>query len=416
MMVQGLLVKRMKHRNSLGKRGDGIMRRKTGVLAMSSFILLAGCIPGMEREEDGVDIEQEEDATEDSEVEVSPEIPSLDNYYRSVLQDGKYISGAAREFHRDVVYNRMDLERVEVGMQELASEEFNQDDYFFREGQFIDSSELNSWVMRRNEEDNPLGLNPPLGEGESFEERESSQPRVLSNIIEHNYVVENNEGNLQVGGIVIGLSMNSIYYFREENEDGTYEAWQDKEIDKETSLEEAQDIASQIVERLRSEDRDNGALENVPIMFAVYREAARDSSLPGDFIATGTAQPGEDVNNWDNLNETHYLFPSSTANEEQREDAEAFNQFRDEVNNFFENFVGVVGKGYYQNGEMRELSIEVPITFYSETEVIAFTQHVTDKVEQRFPDISVEVEITSSNGAEALVVKEPGDDPFIHVY
>ncbi|RSL33887.1 CamS family sex pheromone protein [Salibacterium salarium] len=392
------------------------MWRKTGILVMSSFIVLAGCIPGVAPEEDGVDIEQEEETTEDSTVEVSPEIPSLNNYYRSVLQDGRYISGAAREFHRDVVYNRMDLERIEVGMQELASEQFNQEDYFFREGQFIGGTELNNWVMRRDEDDNPLGLNPPLAEGETFEERESSQPRVLSNIIEHNYVVENNEGNLQVGGIVIGLSMNSLYYFREENDDGTYEAWLDEEIDKETSLEEATDIASQIVDRLRSEDRDNGALENVPIMFAVYREAPRDSSLPGNFIATGTAAPGEDVSNWDNLNETHYLFPSSTANEEQREDSEAFNQFRDEVNQFFENFIGVVGEGYYQNGEMRELSIEIPITFYSETEVIAFTQHVTDKVEQRFQDISVEVEITSSNGAEALIVKEPGEDPFVHVY
>ncbi|WP_026701528.1 CamS family sex pheromone protein [Salibacterium aidingense] len=392
------------------------MWRKSAILASASFLLLAGCIPGWEPDdgEEGVDIEQEEETTEDGEVEVSPEIPSLDNYYRSILQDGEYISGAAREFHRDVMYNRMDLERIEVGMQELATEEFNQEDYFFREGQFIGGSELNNWV-RRQSGDNEAGLNPPLGEG-GFEEQESSQPRPLSNIIEHNYVVENNEGNLQVGGIVIGLSMNSIYYFRKHNEDGTYGPWLQEAISREESLQAAKEIASQVLERLRREDRENGALRSVPIMFAVFREAPRDSSVPGNFIATGTAQPEEEVNNWQNLNEDHLLFPSSEATEKQREDAEAFNQFRDEVNDFFENFVGVVGEGYYQNGEWRELSVEIPITFYSETEIIAFTQHVTDKVEQRFPDLSVEVEINSSKGAEALIVKEPGEEPYIHVY
>ncbi|MFB4165462.1 CamS family sex pheromone protein [Alteribacillus sp. JSM 102045] len=397
------------------------MWKKAGILALSSLLLLSGCIPGLEPDEEGVDIEQEE-TDEEAEVKVSPEIPSLDNYYRSILQDGKYIHGNTRGFNTDVVYNRMDLERMEVGMQEIALEEFNQEDYFFREGQFIERNELNSWLMREKEETeeeegNPEGLNPPLGSGDSFEERESSQPRVLSNILEHNYVFENDEGNLQVGGLVIGLSMNSVYYFREQNDDGTYGPWLNETIDEETSLEESKDIANQVLERLRSEEREEGALSSVPIMFAVFREAARDSAIPGEFIATAVAQPGEEVGNWQSINEKHYLFPSSSADEEQRDDAENFNQFRDDVNQFFENYVGVVGEGYYQNDDLRSLSIEIPITFYSKTEVIAFTQHVTDRLENRFPDeLDIEVEISSSGGQEALIIKEPGEEPFIHVY
>ncbi|MGY4691127.1 CamS family sex pheromone protein [Salibacterium sp. K-3] len=394
------------------------MWRKTGVLTAASFFVLSGCIPGWQpdEEEDGVDIEEDEQTTEkDAEVEVSPEVPSLDNYYRSILQDGQYITGEARTFHRDVMYNRMDLERMSVGMQELAAGEFNQEDYFFRAGQLIESSELNSWLMRQAE-DNEAGLNPPLGEGNTFEKRERSNPRPLSNIIEHNYMVENNEGNLQLGGIVIGLSMNSVYYFRKENEDGTYGPWLDKSISREESMEAAKDMASQILDRLRSEDREEGALQNIPIMFTVFREAPRSSSVPGNFIASTTAPPEEGINNWQNLNEDHVLFPSDEASENHIDDAQAFNQFRDEVNTFFENFVGVVGKGYYQNDEWRELTVEIPITFYNETEVIAFTQHVTDKVEQHFPDLDVEVKISSSEGQEALIVKNAGEESFTHVY
>ncbi|WP_240376043.1 CamS family sex pheromone protein [Bacillus piscicola] len=400
------------------------MWRKTGIAALSSFLFLTGCIPGWEPKEEGVDIDQKEDGTEEQKVEVSPEIPSLDHYYRSILQDGKYIHGVTRGFNNDVIYNRLDLERLEVGMQEIASEEFDQENYFFRDGQFIEKNELNHWLMRykeaSGEEDgssNPLGLNPALGNGESFEQRERSQPRVLSNILEHNYVVKSDDGTFRVGGMVIGLSMNSVYYFRQKNEDGTYGPWLEEEIPKETSLEEGKKIAEKVLERLRSKEREEGALANVPVIFAIFRENPRESVVPGSFISTATAKPKSDIGNWQSINETHLLFPSQSATEEQREDAEMFNQFKEDINQFFENYVGVVGEGYYQNQELKRLTLTIPITFYSKTEVIAFTQHVTDRVEQRFPaELDIEINISSTAGQEALVVKEPGEDPYVHVY
>ncbi|SFE88780.1 Protein involved in sex pheromone biosynthesis [Alteribacillus iranensis] len=390
--------------------------------ASASLLFLSGCIPGLQPDEEGVDIEQEDSDTEETKVEISPEIPSLDSYYRSILQDGQYIHGVTRGFNTDVVYNRLDLERLEVGMQEIASEEFDQENYFFREGQFIAKQELNQWLMRYSEEENdnggnPLGLNPALGDGESFEQRESSQPRVLSNILEHNYIFENSDGNLQVGGLVIGLSMNSVYYFRERHEDGTYGPWLEEEISEEVSLEEGKRIAGEVLERLRSAEREDGQLTNVPVMFAIFRENQREAVVPGEFIATAVAEPNEEIGSWQNISETHYLFPSQEATESQREDAEVFNQFKEDINQFFENYVGVVGEGHYRNGELRSLHIEIPITFYSKTEVIAFTQHVTDRVKQRFPEeLDVEIQISSPSGQEALVLKEPGSEPFTHIY
>lgn len=399
------------------------MSKKVAFIALSMLLVLSGCLPGISNddEEEGVGMEEEE-TDEEVEMEVSPEIPSLDHYYRSVLQDGEYVHGETRGYHTDIVYNRVDLERLEVGLQEIASQQFNQEDYFFREGQFIQRGELNQWLLRYREptgddEGNPLGLNPPLGEGDSFEQRERSNPRVLSSILEHNYMIENDHGQLQIGGIVIGLSMNSVYYFRERFEDGRYGPTLEENVPIETSLEEGQRIASIVLERLRSQERENGALENVPIIFAIYREMPRESLIPGHFLATATAPPGEEIGDWTTINERYYLFPSAEANEAQREDSEIFNQFKNDINRFFENFVGVVGEGYYQNDRLQKMKISIPITFYSKTEVIALTQHVTDRVQQRFPEeVKIEVEVSSAKGQEALILKEPGRDPFVYVY
>ena len=57
--------------------------------------------------------------------------------------------------------------------------------------------------------------------------------------------------------------------------------------------------------------------------------------------------------------------------------------------------------------QLQDLNIDIPIQFYGKTEAIGFTQYVTGLVMEHFPDyISVEVNISSVNGPEALIVKE----------
>ncbi|MDZ5783290.1 CamS family sex pheromone protein [Marinococcus luteus] len=398
------------------------MRKRAGLVIAASVFALSGCglFGGDESESEDSQPESEE------ELSLSAGIPSLDEYYRAVLtDDGQYVTGESRGLSNSVVYNRFDLERMEIGMQELASEEFSQDDYYFREGQVIERSELNNWLLREGEEGDgepttrPKGLNPPLAgsEGDGFEERERGAPRTMSNLLEHNYM-EEGSGGLELGGIVIGLSMNETYYFREENEDGTYGPWLEESISEENALEDAQRIAGKITERLRDDERENSdRIEEVPIMFTVFQEAPRDSSVPGTFIATGMAEPGQEPGSWNELNESNYLFPSSEAEENNRSDSEMFDEFSNEVNSFFDNTVGVVGEGHYVNGELDSLTIDIPIQFYSKTEIVAFTQHVADNVEDIFPNgLEVEVNINSSAGQEALITKEPGEDMYVHVY
>ncbi|PSL47055.1 protein involved in sex pheromone biosynthesis [Salsuginibacillus halophilus] len=396
--------------------------KKRWLLAGVPLLFLSGCLDFLEEDEEAVELEEEEEETEEQDVELSPEIPALDNEYRTVLQDGQYIHGNARGFSTAVMNNRMDLERLETGLMEVASEEYSPETYYFREGQYIEREELNSWLVRQTDEEDDgdpstdvEGLNPALGEGEDFEEQQRSSPRVLSHIMEHNYVVENDEGALQLGGVVIGLSMNEAYYFREQLDDGTFGPWYEEEIPEEVSIEQGQEIAEEVLERLRNEAREEGKLDKVPVTFAIYRESPRDAAVPGSFLATATAPPEADIGSWETKNEAYYLFPSSETEAENIGDSDRFSEFKDEVNEFFEDYVGVTGVGRYQNETLQEMTKEIPIRFHSKTEVMSFAQYVVNLLDRYPQEVDIEVEITSDDGTEALIIKEPNEEAEMHV-
>ena len=121
---------------------------------------------------------------------------------------------------------------------------------------------------------------------------------------------------------------------------------------------------------------------------------------------------------WKNINEEYVLFPSSAAEEAHREDATYFLNFKQDMEKYFDNFNGVIGRALYSGGELSSLKIEIPIQFYGKAEAIGFTQFVTGLVMDHFPAyIPIEVSITSMNGTEALIVKEANaEEPYVHIY
>ena len=118
------------------------------------------------------------------------------------------------------------------------------------------------------------------------------------------------------------------------------------------------------------------------------------------------------------INEDHILFPSDEATENYFDDAQLFSDFRTEVAQYFPNFVGMIANGFYKNDELEQVTINIPIQFYSQSEVVGFTQYIYNLVVEMFPDhYGVEVNIYSMDQQESLIVKEPGEDkPFVHIY
>ena len=98
--------------------------------------------------------------------------------------------------------------------------------------------------------------------------------------------------------------------------------------------------------------------------------------------------------------------------ETQTEESSNFDNFKNEVQDFFPNLNGIVGEGKYVDGQLLSLEIDITTQFYGETEIIAFTQHVTDAAGRFLPqNIPVEITVESINGIESFLTRrkrQPG--------
>jgi len=383
-------------------------------IIMITLLLVAGCLPGAP---DNAEQEEVVENETSEEVVISRDINTSERYYRSILP---YTPGASRGLILSGMDNRLDIDEFETGLMRLAQDSFDPDKYFFREGQILEESEIQAWIDRRSE-DNPAGLNQELGVSESASVEEKlaahkKNPKYLSYVLEQNYLVKKADDKVELGGIAVGLSLNSIYSFTVEDEQGRLHSGEvDLRSQSGTLIEVGKRMAEQIVNFVRKKDE----AKNVPIMIAIYQEQTRDSLIPGRFLAMTTVGSGKtDISSWQNLNERHYLFPSEDVLEDHREDAEKFNNFKLRIEDFFPNFTGVIGKGFYKDGELQRLSIDISMQFYGKAEVIAFTQFVTDLIDEEFfPDLPIEVTISSVEKQESVIVKDPDmEEPYVQIY
>lgn len=403
------------------------MRKLPLMITMSVVLLLAACAPNFEKEDQVV----QEKNDETKEKAIIPKYKISDKYYRTIMP---FEPGEARGMVVNNLNTRYDIHEFETGLMRVAQNTFDTNKYVFKEGQYLDSDTVESWLNRKftkeqlkdkqvkdkdtdklrkmTEADN-VGLNPiDPGKGD-IGTRNEQNPIYLSHILEHNYLeqVNGKKGTYQLGGVVIGLALNSIYYYQKEQYGATYET----KIDHAEVEREGKKIAEEVVKRVRKMDE----LKNVPITIALFEQKSRSSVIPGNFFAYAEVSRGSSsIGGWEDVNEKYVLFPSDEAEQDHRDDMTWFSNFKQDVEEYFPNFNGVVGKGFYLDDQLQELSISIPIQFYGKSEAIGFTQYVTGLVMEHFPEyVSVEVNISSVNGQEAVIVRNPDqDEPFVHVY
>lgn len=396
--------------------------KKVGSGLLLLIVVLTGCMGILEREEDIIVIEETQEQEE--QVIISPNLNTPENYYRTVLQEGGYRHSEARGLVPHAINNRIDINQVEIGLMELASTRFPQSEFYFQEGQYLEGAVINSWLRRFDPELQKYseGLNPPLPKKEEnvdqMEAREQvrlertrheSEPSYFSHLMEHNYLRETENGSIELSGLVLGISLNSVYYYQTEDYGPVY----DVQLETEEILEAGKGIASEVLTRVR--ERDN--LANVPIVIALYKEAPRQSIVPGTFIAMTVVEPEKRIESWETINDAHYFFPSRQATTDHRNDANRFDSFKKDIDGFFDNYAGVVGKGRYKNDQIQELTIDINLQNNGKAEVIAMTQYITDRLKKHFQaTLKVQIYLTSLEGAEAIVVRHANEDPFVHIY
>jgi protein involved in sex pheromone biosynthesis len=401
------------------------MMKRVGLLFLSTLLLLTGCLGGDELEKEEKIVQEK--GKKDETAIITGEINTGEKYYRSIFP---FEPGGARGVIRYGVDNRLDINEFEMGLMRIAQDTFSTDKYFFQEGQILNEPTVTNWLKRADEEPgksksklDQTGLNPKLGvkvdEGDpgfkdKMLEANKNNPKYLSYVLEHNYLVQSGDGKVKLGGVVVGLSFNSTYYY-DVNQQGLIYPGEVK-LQREKVKQEAQKIAGQVASRLRTDPK----LKDVPIVFALYQEEERDSVTPGNFFASGVVKKGSNsVSSWEDVDEDYVLFPSDSASKKKRSDYEKFTTFKSKVQEYFPNYIGVIGKGYYKDGNLERLTIEIPVQFRGKAEIISFTQFVATSALGELPNVPVEVYIGSAvDQPEALIVKDETtqEEPFVHIY
>lgn len=381
------------------------------ILIAVGLILLTGCASRYDSNN------TDETTKNPSNKVVIPEYKISGDNYQSVLP---FLPSKSRGLILSNLNSRTDLEAFEEGLMEISKEAFPTDSYYFREGQYLETETIKSWIARKytaaqltakglKEKDN-LGLNPIDDEVGTVIERNEKAPEYLAHILEQDYLIKSGD-KVKTGGISIGLALNSVFYYKEmaggDNRSVTTE--------RERLIAEGKKIAEEVILRMRN-DKD---IPNVPITIALFEQQSIGSVLPGTFVTYANVGKGDrTISSWNELDKKNVLFPSADADKNYHGDQETFLNFKDTVEKYFPNFTGVIGLATYKDKVYQDLKITIPIQFYGKTEVVSFTQFVAGEVMRTFPNsVKVVVEITSTNGPEALIIRTPGkDSPFVYIY
>ncbi|MFS1516458.1 CamS family sex pheromone protein [Bacillus sp. SCS-151] len=394
--------------------------RKIIALTLSTLLLLSACAPKFEKQQEIVN--ESEDTTEQA---IIPKYQISDQFYRTVLtEDNQIKPSESRGLVVSGLNTRYDIDEVERGLMRIAQDTFSPDEYFFQEGQYLDRQTVQSWLNRKltpeqlqeklNEDQNfvDLGLNPSIDKtaDATLTDLNQESPIYLAHILEHNYLVEKDEQTVELGGIVIGLALNSVHYFKQEQ---GYD--REVSIDRSVLEKEGKKIAEEVVRRVKLID----GLGNIPIVVALFEQQSKSSIVPGNFFTQGNVKAdSSSIDKWSDINEQYYLFPSDEAENEHREDVVTFNRLKDSIAQFFPNYTGIIGKGFYKDDTLQQMTVEIPMQFYGKSEVIGFTQYVTNEALEIFPNyISLQMYISSVRGQESIVIREAGEEePFVHIF
>ena len=370
-----------------------------GTAILVLLLIVSGCTPSLNNETDV--IQNTEEAVTKNVV-----IPSLqldETYYRTILP---YEESASRGLVVSNLATKYDMKEVETGLLRISQNEFSPDKYLFQEGQYLKGKTISSWLARSNQTKD--GLNPS-DEGLTGEEKAKNAPVYITHIVEQNYLVKE-ENTVKLAGISVGLALNSIYYYQKEAYGATFE----EQLTQAQIEENGKKIAEEVVNRMRQID----GLADIPIVVGLFKQNSRNAVVPGTYFTYSTAPSGKNVSDWKPIDEEYILFPPAQSEEKDRDLDTIFRNFKQDVEKYFSNYTGVIGTGYFKDKQLQKWTITIPIQFYGTSEVIGFTQHLAGLVKDHFnSSMNVEVQVNSLNGAEALLIKRPGEEePFVHIY
>ncbi|PTG42155.1 hypothetical protein BUY24_03890 [Staphylococcus cohnii] len=398
--------------------------KRTIILFISAIFLLSACgnEDNEKSKEQSNDNKQQEKSGSVKEIATDKNVQG--NNYRTILP---FKESQARGLLQDNMANSYNGEDFENGLLELSKEVFPTDDYLYQDGQYLDKDTINAYLdpkytksevdamdedeRKEKKANENLGLNPSHNGETDPEKIAEDSPAYLSNILEQDFYASGDTKGKKIKGMTIGLAMNSTYYYQKEKDGETYS----KDLDDKEIKKQGKQMAGEILSRVR----ENKALKDIPIHFAIYKQTGENSIVPGEFIAGTTVEDGKTrINEWKDINQTTALLPSDEASKIDENLNNNFKQFNDDLQTYFNNFTQAVGTVKFDNKKAKQLTVDVPIDYYGEAETIGITQYITEQAEKYFDDIDeYEIRIKDGNKAKALISKTKDEkDPQVHIY
>lgn len=341
-----------------------------------------------------------------------------DNTYQGVIKNGRYQVSKSRGLmltNNNQNGNTFNVRSMESGLQSISQKEFSTDKYDFEEGQLLTTATARKWLGRQkgkyskgSSTDNALGLNP-ASNGKTGEN--SRTPIYLQQILEQDYMVSSGS-NMSLGGIAIGLGMNSVDYYTKTTYGATYET----KISDADLLAQGKEMAKKVVARIR---KMKGVKNNTPIVVGIYKQAAQDSLVGGTYQTYVVSTSGDNIGSWHSMNQQNEVLPlvdgkkgvnTTVAND--------FSNFSTQIRSFFPTLAGVTAQAHYEDGQLAGLKVTVNTQFYGQTEINSFTQYVVTAASKYLPSsANIEINVQSVQGMQAFAERKTGEKSFYtHVF
>ncbi|MED1409133.1 MULTISPECIES: CamS family sex pheromone protein [Bacillus] len=287
-------------------------------------------------------------------------------YYRTVipLKEQKVINTV------NVTTNsKLDLAEYESGLMNIASKQFDTENYVLQLNQYIPEKTIDELVTKQ-------------------------EVPVVTNIIEQDYFSKQNSNELSLSGVVIGLAMSS-------------------NVSNEEAISKGTEVAKKLIEAINKNDKYNKS----PITFAIFKQESTSSLKNGTYISSASVQKNAtNLGNWEAIDEKSYSYPSQEFEGAHGEDNKKLNDFSKSIKEFSKgDYIPVNAKISYKQNRMDKLNLDIVVKYNGKSELMGLSQIAVQSMLEQLPkDAKVQLQIKSESKIEAVIIKEKDSDkPFV---
>ena len=324
------------------------------------------------------------------------------NGYNVLLKDGQYLISPTNGITASNNDNNVDNRSLEVGLLNISHDLFSTDKYVFQEGQVLTPRQVNIWLSRYSKH-NKQGL--------GCKRSKKYSPIILNQIFEQDFLIKSGS-SYKLGGISLGLALNSVDYYTKVKDGPEYHV----NIKKNQQLAYGKKVAYTLIKRLRK----ISALKHIPILIGLFQKTGRDSLIGGNYLAYSIVDTNSSkINEWKSVDYSSQVLPTiGDTKPINSTDAASFSDFKAAIQGYFPNISGVIAKVHYQNKHLKQMNISITTQFYGYAQIESFSRLTLSVAKKYLPNnVPIEIRIESVNNLQATITKNDADDSYyVHVF